>query len=143
MKTFDELFNEAATVADRRKVVFNQLIEKTVSEILPKFCETCVKFDLKTVYVKTNRKAVSISEVQVAEYEQTFYAIAIDLATKEIANAEWKWRSEEYEKTGSNFTFDEVTFTRTGIVEFVKTLNSRLESYVKRFTIENEVAEKY
>ena len=39
MKTFDELFQEAAIISDKRKAVFNQLIERTEKELIPAFAK--------------------------------------------------------------------------------------------------------
>ena len=54
MTNFNELFEQAEQIADRRKAIFNQLIEKTVSEILPKFCGTMKKLEIS--YEKLHRR---------------------------------------------------------------------------------------
>jgi len=142
MKDFNELFETAQSVADRRKKVFNELIKKTSSEILPKFCEACRGFDLKEVYFKTNNQTIGGQELQKLDYGIEFYALAINVQEKTIEEVEIDYPNGYKKFSNSDvMTFDEPNFKKTGIIEFVNLLNNRLADYIDKFDARNDVAE--
>ena len=143
MKDFNELFETAQSVADRRKKVFNELIKKTSSEILPKFCEACRGFDLKEVYFKTNTQTIGGQIEQEMEYDWSIFALSINVQDETIEDVEYFLPTGSYEKLNYSdvLTFSEANFKRTGIIEFVKLLNNRLADYIDKFDAKNDVAE--
>lgn len=86
MKAFEELFQEAALVADRRTKVLNELVEKTKEDILPKFCKACAGFGLSKVYIRTDSKVYSDSDKQ-SDERNYFYGICINVEDQEISDA--------------------------------------------------------
>ena len=142
MKNFNELFETAKNVSDRRKRVFNQLIEKTKNEILPKFCEACEGFDIKTVYGKTQNRLFDEQEDITIETDWVVFPFAVNVKEKTISGADYFAPNGDY----NNYNFTEINFSklklkRTGIIEFVNLLNSRLASYVDKYDAANDEAE--
>lgn len=137
MNNFEGLFKEAAITADKRKKVFNQLIEKTKNEILPKFCEACFNLDIKTVYFKTDNKPTKNldQEPHDIDWGEVVYALAIDVENKTMVDATYNPHSGNIWVPDHWVSKDikDVEFTRTGIIEFVTDLNSRLNSYIKKY----------
>jgi|GEM_PF-2254257 len=144
MENFNVLFEEAAKVADRRRKVFNELIDQTVSKTLPNFCEACKNLDLKTVYFKLETKPNSICETKQLDYLD-IYIIAINVADNTISDANYNYRCDAdslfYTEIGNWFKPEEITWKRSGIVEFVIALNSRLSDYIKKYSEKNNKAE--
>lgn len=149
MKAFDELFHEAALVADKRSKVLNVLVEKTKEDILPKFCEACAGFGLSKVYIRTDSKVYSDSDKQ-SDERCYFYGLCINVEDQEISDAlynpysdygygEPAWSVPEHWK---GEPISEAKLFKIGIVEFVQVLNSRLEKYIKTYSEKNEQAEK-
>lgn len=145
MKNFNELFEEAVNVSDKRKVIFNQLIKKTIEEILPRFCVACESFDINRVYFSLDTKPNEFCDKQQFQCGEYTYVIAIDVKNQLFCDAEvtpeagWKYSVPESWNWYA-FNNDEYHFTRTGIVEFVKSLNNRLENYIKKYEEKNEFA---
>ena len=50
MESFEKLFAEAEQISDKRKQVFNKLIEKTEKEIIPSFAKLLKNYDLNIAY---------------------------------------------------------------------------------------------
>lgn len=139
MKTFDELFQEATLVADRRSKILNELIERVKTEILPRFCDVSAIFDLKTVYFKTSNKVLSDSDKQIGEYE-FFYCLAIHVNDYCITDAIYDMLEQKYsipDHWGKTNMAD-AKLMRTGILEFTKALNARLEMYIEKYSKEAE-----
>jgi hypothetical protein len=143
MKNFNELFETAKTVADRRKKVFKQLIEKTKNEILPKFCETCEEFDIKTVFGITQNRLFDEQSGQEFEYDWTGYPFAINVKEKTMSGCDYFAPSGDYNLTDyEDLNISDVKFKRTAIMEFVTLLNSRLADYVNKYDHSNNEAEQ-
>lgn len=145
MKTFEELLQEAALVADHRTKVLNELVAKTKEDILPKFCEVCAGFGLSKVYIRTDNKVYSDSEKQSDERDY-FYGVCINVEDQEISDAKYNPYSEGHGWSVPDHwngePISEAKLYKIGIVEFVKILNARLEKYIKTYTEKNEQAEK-
>ena len=144
MTNFNELFEQAQVLSDHRSRVFNELIEKVVNEILPKFCETIQKLDIDRVYFKTSAPVNTFQEIQHDE-DSAFYCICIN-ADKTFNDAKLNfYEGCYYIPEGWKdqiFVNDFNHFTRTGIVEFTKLLNSRLEDIIRKYTVKvNEANE--
>ena len=149
MKAFEELFQEAALVADKRSKVLNELVVKTKEDILPKFCDACAGFGLSKIYIRTDSKVYSDSDKQSDERDY-FYGLCINVEDREISDAlynphseygygEPAWRIPDH---WNGEPISEAKLLKAGIVEFVKTLNARLEKYIKTYTDKNEQAER-
>lgn len=142
MENFNELFAQAANVADHRTKVFNQLIEKTVNEILPKFCEACVKLDMSYVYMLTHSRIFTANKKQFNEEGKEEFYLEIDLKEGRISSANCNLYGKfETDEQSSWIKFADAEFKRTGILEFVKLLNSRLTDYIKKYSEKNKEAE--
>lgn len=141
MKSFEELFNEASIVADNRSKFLNALIDKTKSELLPRFTEICDNLDIKTVYFRTKKKVFADSEKRSDECGE-FYVLALHINTGTITDAEFdyignKYRAPEYWK---GTKIEEAKLLRTGIIEFVTILKDKLERQIESNTAEAENA---
>ena len=136
MTNFDELFAQANEVGDKRRACFNRLIEKTVSEVLPRFCEVMEKFDIRQCYFKTNYRVNTYQEVQHDEDRDDFYCLCLN-ADKTFNDAKLNLYESRYYVLDNwkdqNFVNDQNHFTRSGIVELVKLLNSRLADLIKKY----------
>jgi hypothetical protein len=153
MENFNELFEQAAKIADHRSKVFNQLIDKTVNEILPRFCEACRGYDISEVYITTMNKANEYQTAHLSECGEKTYTLAIDVVENTFSDTKEHWDNHGrvfYGKDGFWIPFNtknqQVTtygcdWLRTGIVEFTKDINSRLADYNKKYQQKNEVAE--
>jgi major membrane immunogen (membrane-anchored lipoprotein) len=143
MENFNELFEQANLVADHRTKVFNQLIEKTVNEILPKFCEACIKLDMSYVYMLTHSRIFAGNKKQFDEEGKEEFYLEIDLKECRISNANYNLFSGRFETDEQStwIKFTDAEFKRTGILEFVKLLNSRLSDYIKKYSEKNKEAE--
>lgn len=145
MKTFDELFQEAAQISDRRSKVLNQLIEQVKTDILPAFCKACDGYDLNKVYIKTDHKAYSDSDRQSDERDY-FFGVCIDVQDETISDARFDCYDEKWfvplPQGWKGEQIKGATFLRVGIVEFVKALNSRLEKYNTKYSARLQEAEK-
>lgn len=141
MKSFEELFNEASIVADNRSKFLNALIDKTKSELLPRFCEICDNLDIKTVYFRTEKKVFANSEKRSDECGE-YYVLALHINDGTITDAEFnyignKYRVPEYWK---GTKIEEAKLLRTGIIEFVTILKDKLERQIESNTAEAENA---
>ena len=144
MKNFNELFENAAKVADKRNKVFNQLIDKTRNELLPKFCEVCSNLDMKYVFFSTFTQITEDQDEQYDYYEgYTKYYLAIDVVNMKIGDCKYDHQTGYYIPDGWNLTkINDAIFTKKGIVELVRDLNNRLDNYIKKYNKLNEEAEK-
>jgi hypothetical protein len=140
MENFNELFEQAALVADHRTKVFNQLIEKTVNEILPKFCEACANLDINTVFLKTSSNPFEVAK-QHDEDGNIFYAVGINVNDKTYCCADYDLYIGKYKDSGTDYKIEDASLKRTGIVELVNVLNSRLSDYLKKYAEKNKEAE--
>lgn len=141
MKSFEELFNEASIVADKRSKYLNALIDKTKSELLPRFCDVCASFDLKTVYFRTEKKVFADSEKRRDECGE-FYVLALHINDGTITDAEFNYignmyRVPEYWKGAK---IKDANLLRTGIIEFVTILKDKLERQIESNTAEADNA---
>lgn len=141
MKSFEELFNEASIVADKRSKFLNALIDKTKSELLPRFTEICDNLDIKTVYFKTEKKVFADSEKRRDECGE-FYVLALHINDGTITDAEYNYignmyRVPEYWK---GTKIEEAKLLRTGIIEFVTMLKDKLERQIESNTAEADKA---
>lgn len=142
MKTFDELFNEARKISDKRDKVFNELIKETKLKLLPKFCEVCKSYDLKKVYFSTSEKVYHLSDKQFGQYEY-FYALCIDIQKEQINDAKFSDIERRYHVPEYWVPEDisETKLLRTGIIEFIEALKGRLEKYNEKYNALNNTAE--
>jgi hypothetical protein len=147
MENFNLLFESAAKVADRRNVVYNQLIEKTVSEILPKFCDACKSLDMKRVYLNLNTRPNLYCEKQFNEDGEMYYLICIDIENKTFTDVKIDIQRDEYYVPDAytwyefNSQSNDAKWLKCGVVELVKTLNNRLAHYIKTYEQKNSIAE--
>lgn len=151
MKNFNKLFEEAAKVADHRTRVFNKLIEKTKTDILPKFCDACVGFNINRLYFKMwNSPLLRDHYLSFTDEEgDKCFGISIDTVNKKIEDCSVKQfggpNGETHEFRPNDcyhVTFDEAVFLKSGIVPFIKALNNRLENYVNKYDKKNKEAEQ-
>jgi hypothetical protein len=141
MENFNELFEQAAIVADRRNQIFNRLIEKTINDLLPAFCESCEKFDIKKVYFKTDNKVNTYCDKQYNQFD-SFYVLCINVVNKSFCDAKYDELNNKYSDYNCKcLPFDSEKWLKTGIVEFVKYLNNRLADYIKKYEAKNIEAE--
>lgn len=149
MENFNELFEKAAKIADHRNKVFNQLIEKTLSEILPEFCKACAGFGIETVYFNTEKRVNNYCDPFYDNYGELSYVIAIDIPSQKYSDAKPNFGGGDYVKNfyvpqsylWYDFNSIEHVWQRNGIVEFVKAINSRLADYNKKYEARNKVVE--
>jgi len=144
MENFNELFEQAEQISDKRKAIFNKLIEKTVSEILPKFCEAMEGFDVSRCYFKTSNKVNNYQEKQTDESGDEFFVICVR-SDKTFNDAQLNFYESRYfipeDWKDQTFVNDTTGFKRSGIIEFVKLLNSRLADLNKKYASKNDEAE--
>ena len=146
MNDFNELFKQAAKTADHREKIFNQLIEKTKNETLPKFCESCRGLGVKKIYLDTKNciLADNSSEAVYDEYHMQFrYYTCVNVKSNQIQDAKYSYDDKKY-YVPSNWPmldFKAVKFTRCGIVEFIKKLNQHLTELIEAYNKKNEIAE--
>jgi len=148
MKTFDELFQEAAQISDKRTAIFNQLIEKTENEIIPAFAKMLDGYDLSKSFFTMYVKPFSDIEPQKDEDDSNFWAIAVEHdgriwdCEKDIYTGKYKTYKEfRLKDDESNINLPITKFTRVGIVPFVKLLNNRIEELNKKYASKAEEAE--
>lgn len=144
MKTFDELIQEAGNISDHRNKIFNELIEKTKNVYLPKFIDVCQSYDISMVYFKTNNKIIDYQDAKYDDYGFKEYYLAIDVSFNRVNDAEYDYVRESYfvPENYPNKMINDVVWLKTGIVEFVKYLQNRLESYNKKYSQKNTDVEK-
>lgn len=141
MKSFEELFNEAYSVADRRSKYLNALIDKTKTELLPRFTEICDNLDIKTVYFRTEKKVFADSEKRSDECGE-FYVLALHINTGTITDAEFDYIGNKYRvpECWKGTKIEEAKLLRTGIIEFVTILKDKLERQIESNTAEADNA---
>lgn len=141
MKNFNELFETASQVGDHRLKIFNQLIENTKTEILPRFCESMKKLGYTKFNFDTSEAIlVGMEEKPDFKYENGFpFSVNSDFTISV--------NYYEYEGGGTVFKecykqdIDTAAFTKTGIINFRYRINKRLEKIISEREAENEEAE--
>jgi len=152
MESFEKLFAEAEQISDRRKKIFNKLIEKTENEIIPSFAKLLKNYDLNiayfTIYDKPFEHETLSIDGQRDERGHEFWAFGI-----ENDGTIWDCKTNIYEnkyvklsnyklKNDNERALDNVTFLRNSIVSIVKTINKRIEELNEKYTRKIEEAEK-
>ncbi len=144
MENFNELLEQAEQIADRRKAIFNQLISKVTAEILPKFCEIMENFEIKRCFFRSSNPINSCQEKQTDE-DSEFYCLCLN-QNGTFNDAKYEFYEGKYfvpeNWKDQNFVNDQNYFTRCGIVEFSKLLNSRLTDLIKKYDAKVKEAEK-
>lgn len=134
MKTFDELFREATEISDKRHKIFNLLIEKTKAEIIPAFAKMMEGYDIEKSFFTTSVKPFNIDSFDKDENGFDVWAFAID-KNAHVWECEKNWYTGTYTYTvNEGMTLESVEFRRSGIVNFVKLLNNRIEELNKKYT---------
>lgn len=148
MKTFDELFQEAAIISDKRKAVFNQLIERTEKELIPAFAKVLKDYDLNKAFFTMYICPISGMDAGHDEGGDDIWAIGIEndgriwkcskdpYCGKYACYEEMRTRVDE-----SNMDIPIAKFQRSGIVDLVKKINNRVEELNKKYTSKVEEAE--
>lgn len=138
MKTFDELFNEASIIGDRRTMIFNQLIEKTESEIIPAFAKMLQKYDISKAFFTIYEKPVNDFVPQKDEEGDDMWCFAVENdgaiwdCEKDIMTGRYS-TYKEYCLRGSDKNLPIAQFRRVTIVKIVKLLNNRAEELNKKY----------
>jgi hypothetical protein len=141
MKEFNELFEKATEVADRRKKVFNQLIEKTKKEILPNYCKLMGDLGYEKFFIDMKIPIFPDMEEKEAPDMDTGYPISI--------NSDGTFSIYDYDYDGrKGIIFTEIEtiespeFLKTGILSFLREINERLDSVIEKMDNKNNEAEK-
>lgn len=152
MESFEKLFEEAEQISDKRKQVFNKLIENTENEIIPSFAKLLKNYDLNTAYFTIYNRPFEhetlLIESQRDEVGNEFWAIGIENdgtiwdCKKDIYSCEYKkYRNYKLKNDNENESLGSVTFLRNSIVSIVKEINNRVEELNKKYTSKIKEAE--
>lgn len=131
-KTFEEIINESMTIAKDKSEVYKSLLEMMKSTILRDFANACLKLDVANVYIKTSNPVLSTCVKQYNE-KRTFFAVCIDCKNNQIMDAVINPENSIYDKAEEKYPFTMAPLTRSGVIEFYRTLKSRLNDYNVRF----------
>lgn len=153
MESFEKLFAEAEQISDKRKQVFNKLIEKTEREIIPSFAKLLKNYDLNiayfTIYNKPFKHEILSIDSQRDKEGNEFWAIGIENdgtiwdCKEDIYTGEYKkYKNYKLKNDENNESLDSVTLLRNSIVSIVKEINNRVEELNKKYTSKIEEAEK-
>jgi hypothetical protein len=142
--SFDKLLSDAQDITKSREELLGMLMDRMMSEILPRFCSVCASYDLNHVYFKSENKVFGVSKKQVAE-DGYFYAFAINVKEQTLSDAIYDEVRKAYFVPDESVwvNFDEVEVYRRGLIDFLNSLKSRLASYNKRYNSENILADGY
>lgn len=148
MKTFDELFQEAAKISDKRTAIFNQLIKKTENEIIPAFVKMMNGYGLSKTFFTMYVNPFSGFDSQKDEEGADFWAFGLenDGLLLDCEKDLWTGRYETYKayrlkNNESDLSLPVARFTRSGIAQLVKLLNNRIEELNKKYALKVEEAE--
>ena len=150
MKTFDELFHEAEVISDKRKAIFNQLIERTEREIIPAFAKVLKDYDLNKAFFTMYVQPIADMDSGRDEEGDEIWAIGIEndgriwKCSKDPYYGKYKAYEEMRTRVDeSNMDLPVAKFTRSGIVDLVKKINNRIEELNKKYTLKVEEAETF
>lgn len=147
MKTFEELLNEAKTTSTKRSKVLARLIKQTQNEFIPAFCDICHKLDIEKVYFNTQNRVIESQDTPMNccgdDYES--WVLVIDVKLNTIGEAAHNCEYGRYhvpENWPDLISIQDTYFLTKGIIEFVTSLKSRLENYIKKYNELNTKAIK-
>lgn len=134
-KNFNELFESAKQVSDRRNKVFNQLIEKTASEITPKLLSVMESLDVDYIRVSTSTPSFWSEDPTTLEtYEREYTVFIYD--DGEIHEANYDFGPHGYEYQPTTLTIGNIKqkdcYKKVGIVELVGKLKEILAEIVEK-----------
>lgn len=136
--TFNQLFENAKQVADRRHKVFNQLIEKTCNEIMPKTLSLLESLGHSSFCISTKTQSFfGESEITLEDYEHV-YAVFIDTDDGEIHEADYDItpNGEGLEYVRRSLVLgnvkDKDIYKKVGIIELVHKLQKLLTHAVEK-----------
>lgn len=148
MKTFDELFKEAAEISDRRKKVFNQLIERTETEIIPAFAEVLRNYDLNKAFFTMYISPISGMDAGRDEEGDEIWSIGIENDGRiwKCVKDPYSRKYEPYEQMRTrvderNTDLPVAEFRRSSIISLVKKINNRIDELNKKYSANIEEAE--
>lgn len=150
MKTFDELFSEAEVISDKRKAIFNQLIERTEKEIIPAFAKVLKGYDLNKAFFTLYVRPIADIDANRDGEGNDIWAIGIEndgriwKCSKDPFYGEYKAYEEMRTRVDeSNMDLPVAEFMRSGIVDLLKKINNRIEELNKKYTLRVEEAETF
>lgn len=134
-KNFNELFESAKQVSDRRNKVFNQLIEKTASEIAPKLLSVMKSLDIDYIRVSTSTPSFWREDPTTLEtYEKEYTVFIYDDGS--IHEANYDFRLHDYGYQPTTLTIGNIKqkdcYKKVGIVELVGKLKEILAEIVEK-----------
>ena len=150
MKTFDELFHEAEAISDKRKAIFNQLIERTEKEIIPAFAKVLKGYDLNKSFFTLYVRPIADMDAVHDEDGNDIWAIGIEndgriwKCSKDPCHGRYTTYEEMRTRADeSNMDLPVAEFMRSGIVDIVKKISNRIEELNKKYTLRVEEAETF
>lgn len=143
MKNFNELFEEAKGLNDRRKKAFSDLKNKFNSEILPEFAKVLDMCDYSVCYFHSNIKIFAENMSEYVDYGSEGYQLSFCFGiTKdgEIKNINYEPDRCTYDYNDEDGLKE---IRNVGILELVRLVNSRLEKYTEKMHKNSVKAESY
>lgn len=152
MKTFNELFQQANEISDKRKKIFNELIKKTETEIIPAFAELLTNYDIKKAFFtmhyhapfKTDRYEI---DGQRDEEGDLFYAYAIEddgslwECSKNIYTDQYEC-IKNYKLEGTDLIIENTAkLKRSTVLKFLVKIQERIQELNQKYSSINEKAE--
>lgn len=152
MKTFNELFQQANEISDKRKKIFNELIKKTETEIIPAFAELLACYDINKCYFTMHYNAPFKSvnheiEGQRDEEGDLFYAYAIENdgslweCSKNIYTDQYEC-IKNYKLEGTDLIIENTAkLKRSTVLKFLVKIQERIQELNQKYSSINERAE--
>lgn len=137
-KTFDEIFQEAIQTSNCRKKIFNELVNRTQTELIPNLAKLIDGYDMENVVIICYTKPFVGMDAVRDEYDDMFYPIGI---TRTGLIWEMGYRIEDrtyYE----NYRPTDPKFLRTGILNFVEAVLLTSQKLNEEYSRKNERAEE-
>ena len=134
--TFNELFESAKRVADRRHKVFNQLIEKTCNETMPKTLSLLESLGHSSFCISTKTQSFSCESEMILEDYSKVYAVFIDTDDGEIHEADYDITPDGFKYVRRSLVRgnvkDKDIYKKVGIIELVHELQKLLTHAVEK-----------
>ncbi|MCP4665205.1 MAG: hypothetical protein GY849_02470 [Deltaproteobacteria bacterium] len=142
MQNFQELFNSAKELSDKRNKIFNQLKESFKKEILPEYIKIINNISYEVVYFKSDIEIFG-DEMETSfdpELGEEVFTFAIHKdgficdATRGYDGCGFVW---EY---NSDYKLEKIN--NKGILDLIYLVNSRLKKHIKQMEKDIEKANK-
>jgi len=128
MKNFNELFEEAKELSDRRLKAFDILKEKFTIEILPEFAKVLNACDYETAFFNANNKVFSEDMFEFEDHETDTIDFCFGITKDgEIFSARHEYDGYRYKWELLDNGLESIR--NVGVIELVNLVRSRTEKY--------------